>query len=87
LKVADPGIERLLANGGKMRLFVGCTLDVEEIEAIERCYYQAVMIFAPVSVMPFIEKRSRSGSACAILIEGHLPFAPSVRALINHSVA
>ena len=38
LVLAARGIERLIANGGKMRLIVGCTLDVDEIEAIERGY-------------------------------------------------
>jgi hypothetical protein len=38
LVLAARDIERLIANGGKMRLIVGCTLDVDEIEAIERGY-------------------------------------------------
>ncbi len=38
LVLAARGIERLIANGGKMRLIVGCTLDVDEIEAIETGY-------------------------------------------------
>ena len=38
LVLAARGIERLIANGGKMRLIVGCTLDVDEIEAVERGY-------------------------------------------------
>jgi hypothetical protein len=38
LVLAARGIERLIAGGGNMRLIVGCTLDVEEIEAIERGY-------------------------------------------------
>ena len=36
LTLAARGIEGLLANGGTMRLVVGCTLDEEEIEAIRR---------------------------------------------------
>ena len=36
LTLAARGIERLLANGGTMRLVVGCTLDEKEIEAIRR---------------------------------------------------
>ena len=38
LVLAARGIERLIFNGGKMRLIVGCTLDVDEIEAVERGY-------------------------------------------------
>jgi SNF2 family DNA or RNA helicase len=38
LVVAAQGIERLIANGGKMRLIVGCTLNVDELEAVERGY-------------------------------------------------
>src|SRR5262245_32695451 len=38
LALAARGIERLIANGGKMRLIVGCTLDAPEIEAIEQGY-------------------------------------------------
>jgi SNF2 family DNA or RNA helicase len=38
LALAARGIEKLIANGGKMRLIVGCTLDVDEIEAVERGY-------------------------------------------------
>ena len=38
LVLAARGIERIIANGGKMRLIVGCTLDVDELEAIERGY-------------------------------------------------
>ena len=38
LVLAARGIERLIFNGGKMRLIVGCTLDVDEIEAMERGY-------------------------------------------------
>lgn len=36
LSLAARGIEHLVLNGGKMRLLVGCTLDEEEVEAIER---------------------------------------------------
>ena len=36
LTLAARGIEGLLANGGTMRLVVGCTLDEAEIEAIRR---------------------------------------------------
>ena len=36
LTLAARGIEGLLANGGTMRLIVGCTLKPEEIEAIRR---------------------------------------------------
>jgi hypothetical protein len=38
LALAARGIERLIFNGGKMRLIVGCTLDLDEIEAVERGY-------------------------------------------------
>src|SRR5271157_4281232 len=38
LALAARGIERLIANGGTMRLIVGCTLDVDEIEAVEQGY-------------------------------------------------
>lgn len=38
LVLAARGIERLIAHGGKMRLIVGCTLDVDELEAVERGY-------------------------------------------------
>src|SRR5437764_8283763 len=38
LALAARGIERLIANGGKMRLIVGCTLDADEVRAIEEGY-------------------------------------------------
>lgn len=38
LALAARGIERLIANGGRMRLIVGCTLHVEEVRAIEQGY-------------------------------------------------
>ncbi len=38
LALAGRGIERLIANGGTMRLIVGCTLDSDEVEAIEQGY-------------------------------------------------
>ena len=38
LSLAARGVQRLIANGGKMRLIVGCTLDSDEVEAIERGY-------------------------------------------------
>ena len=36
LALASRGLERLVANGGTMRLLVGCTLHLPEIEAINR---------------------------------------------------
>ena len=36
LTLAARGIERLVRNGGRMRLVVGCTLPVEEVAAIEK---------------------------------------------------
>jgi hypothetical protein len=36
LTLAARGIERLVRNGGKMRLIVGCTLGAEEVAAIEK---------------------------------------------------
>lgn len=38
LALAGRGIERLIANGGSMRLIVGCTLDEDEVQAIEQGY-------------------------------------------------
>jgi SNF2 family DNA or RNA helicase len=38
LALAARGIERLIANRGRMRLLVGCTLDAAEIAAIEQGY-------------------------------------------------
>src|SRR4051812_10158529 len=38
LALAARGIERLIANGGKMRLIVGCTLDEDEVRAIDEGY-------------------------------------------------
>ncbi len=38
LALAARGIERLIANGGRMRLVVGCTLHDDEIKAIEEGY-------------------------------------------------
>ena len=38
LALAARGIERLIANGGRMRLIVGCTLDEDEVQAIEQGY-------------------------------------------------
>ena len=36
LAIASRGIEHLILNGGRMRLLVGCTLEEEEVHAIER---------------------------------------------------
>jgi hypothetical protein len=38
LALAGRGIGRLIANDGKMRLIVGCTLDADEVQAIEQGY-------------------------------------------------
>ncbi len=38
LALAARGIEKLIANGGRMRLLVGCTLGPKEVEAIEQGY-------------------------------------------------
>jgi superfamily II DNA or RNA helicase len=38
LALAARGIEKLIANGGRMRLLVGCTLSPNEVAAIERGY-------------------------------------------------
>lgn len=36
LALAARGVERLIANGGRMRMIVGCTLEAPEIEAIAK---------------------------------------------------
>jgi hypothetical protein len=38
LALAVRGLEKLIANGGRMRLIVGCTLHDEEVRAIEQGY-------------------------------------------------
>lgn len=38
LALAARGIEKLISNGGRMRLLVGCTLGPKEVEAIEQGY-------------------------------------------------
>jgi hypothetical protein len=38
LALAARGIEKLIVNGGRMRLLVGCTLGPEEVQAIEQGY-------------------------------------------------
>lgn len=38
LSLAARGIERLIENGGRMRLIVGCTLDDDEVQAMEQGY-------------------------------------------------
>src|SRR3954471_4165311 len=38
LALAGRGIGRLIANGGRMRLIVGCTLGEDEVRAIEQGY-------------------------------------------------
>ncbi len=38
LALAARGIEKLIANGGKMRLLVGCTLGPDEVQAIKEGY-------------------------------------------------
>ena len=38
LALAARGIEKLIANGGRMRLIVGCTLNDDEVKAIEAGY-------------------------------------------------
>ncbi len=36
LSLAARGVEHLVANGGRMRLIIGCTLDKPEVDAIEK---------------------------------------------------
>ena len=47
LALAGRGIERLIANGGAMRLIVGCTLDEAEVQAIEQGYDLRAIVEEP----------------------------------------
>ena len=76
LALAARGIERLIANGGKMRLIVGCTLDVDEIQAIEHGYdlrEQVEKKLASIDLTP-PDPRDRYGlEALAWMVANELP--------------
>ena len=52
LALAARGIEHLIANGGRMRLIVGCTLDKDEIQAIDEGYDLRQKIAEKLEIVP-----------------------------------
>ena len=65
LALAARGIERLIANGGKMRLIVGCTLDSDEVQAIGEGYDLREQVEKKLAATSLIGRVTGSLSAAA----------------------
>lgn len=63
LALAARGIRALVDNAGQMRLIVGCTLDDNEIEAIEKGYDLRDKVHQKLAEMPLTppDERARQG--------------------------
>ena len=67
LSLAARGIEGLVKNKGRMRLVVGCTLDQEEIEAIERGEKLRRIVEQSLSALPLEPPDAESSEALELL--------------------
>src|SRR5437763_1674440 len=96
LALAGRGIGRLIANGGRMRLIVGCTLGEDEVEAIEQGYDLRAIVessLVKVSLEPPDMAAKGGLSALAWLVaQGKLdvkvavPIGPEGRPVPGHSL-
>lgn len=67
LALAARGVERLVANGGRMRLIVGCTLDQPEIDAISKGESLRSTVEAALLRMPELTPSSQDEEALELL--------------------
>ena len=67
LALAARGLERLIANGGQMRLIVGCTLDEDEVEAIGQGYSLRHVVESSLVRVTLTAPDLRAGDALASL--------------------
>ena len=76
LALASRGIEGLVRNGGRMRLVVGCTLDLREIEAIRQGADLRAQVEAKLVSLPLAPPDGAAGDALELLswmiARGHL---------------
>ncbi len=96
LALASRGIGRLIANGGRMRLIVGCTLAEEEVRAIEQGYdLRAIVESNLVKVSlepPDMEVKGGLSALAWLVAQGKLdvkvavPIGPGGRPVPGHSL-
>lgn len=67
LALAARGVERLVANGGRMRLIVGCTLDEAEVQAIEKGESLKAVIEGRFTSMPLVPPDAGAAEALELL--------------------
>ncbi|MGE0713879.1 MAG: DEAD/DEAH box helicase [Alphaproteobacteria bacterium] len=67
LALAARGIEHLVANGGQMRLVVGCTLDAAEIAAIEKGEALRTQVERHLRAMPLVPPDADAAAALELL--------------------
>ena len=67
LALASRGIEGLVRNGGRMRLVVGCTLDLPEIEAIEQGEQLRILVERRLAKLPLAPPDTGSADALELL--------------------
>lgn len=76
LALAARGVEKLIANAGRMRLIVGCTLKDEEVQAIEQGYDLRRLVNDNLAAVPLMppDVRARDGLAALawMISKGHL---------------
>jgi hypothetical protein len=76
LTLAARGIEKLIANGGRMRLLIGCTLpDEEEERAIEQGYDLRRQVAEHLAIFSIALRRQGSRGAAPGLTTRHDPRA------------
>lgn len=67
LTLAARGVEHLIANGGRMRLIIGCTLDEPEVTAIEKGQSLRDTVQAQLLASPLQPQRPEESDALALL--------------------
>jgi SNF2 family DNA or RNA helicase len=67
LALAARGIERLVANGGRMRMVVGCTLNPPEVAAIERGEELRAQVAQHFAAMPLMPTDAGMGESLELL--------------------
>ena len=96
LALAGRGIGRLIANGGRMRMIVGCTLGEDEVRAIEQGYDLRSIVesnLVKVSLEPpDMEARGGLSALAWLVAQGKLdvkvglPIDPKGRPVAGHSL-
>lgn len=67
LALAARGVERLVANGGRMRMIVGCTLEEAEVQAIEKGESLKAVVEARFTAMPLVPPDAGAAEALELL--------------------